>query len=210
MDIQYQVRAKIALYAIKAVIIYEINEFYTICILRKPHYDKQLPNWFLIRTTINSALDYLKRIGYIEIIREISLTTPTILNDVIMEKFQLKNLSLYGLSTLNYRDTVVVDDLLDNNVTVKTIILKLNASLDTLGVGADYDVSMKFLSIFPLRIKSRISIAFNNINIHLILIINNRNKNYKIQHLELHWCFSRLNNENEYHLIESINVIDSW
>ncbi|XP_057652200.1 uncharacterized protein LOC130891453 [Diorhabda carinulata] len=111
---------------------------------------------FLIRTTLNSALDYLKRIGYIEIIREISLTTPTILNDVIMEKFQLKNLSLYGLSTLNYRDTVVVDDLLDNNVTVKTIILKLNASLDTLGVGADYDVSMKFLSILPLRIKSRI------------------------------------------------------
>ncbi|CAH1279145.1 unnamed protein product [Diabrotica balteata] len=147
---------------------------------------------FVIRIGINTALASLRRIGSITLLRKISLSTPTIISDVIKDTFEIKNVSIYGFSTLKYDTRVFVDNEVENNVTVRTINVNLNTSLDEFGINAEYIKDTKLFTLFHVYGEGDIRLTIDNIILKLNVTLNNRGSLH-IQDLKIKLSFGGSN-----------------
>ncbi|XP_028134953.1 uncharacterized protein LOC114329890 [Diabrotica virgifera virgifera] len=147
---------------------------------------------FVIRIGINTALASLRRLSSITLLRKISLSTPSIISPVITDTFEIKNVSIYGFSTLKYNTRVFVDNEVENNVTVRTINVNLNTSLAEFGINAEYLKDIKVFTLFHVYGEGDFRFGIDNIVLKLNVTLNNRGSLH-IQDLKIKLSFGGSN-----------------
>ncbi|CAG9858337.1 unnamed protein product [Phyllotreta striolata] len=147
---------------------------------------------FLIKIALETTLNEIKNTGHVVIFKNLHIKTPGILDDVIMGAIGVRNVTLYGLSTLEYSDAVDVDKEMENNVAIKIYNIDVNATLEKIGLHTVYELDLNLLNELPLYGKGDIQLEVRNVDIKTNATFNDRN-GLKLQDLDFDLTFRSSN-----------------